>query len=337
MNPELRAVAHRCLTQLTELRSEHSVLVVTDDDTHAIGEVFADAAAPLARQVNLMRMATLTKHGQEPPADVAAAMIRSDVIVQAVKFSLTHTDATRAALARNAQVFVLRGATEEMLLSDILRVDFDELKRVTRVVAERLSRGANVTVTTPLGTDLRFSVVGRQARALAGGTGPGRFGGPRSGEAAIAPLEGTAQGTVIIEHSMDNLGLLDGPIELTLRDGRVSAITGGRSASELRALLAASDDNATNLAEFAVGTNPNARLTGNLATDKKVRGSAHVALGDSLSLGGAVVSDVHLDGMLLNPTVLVDGAPVVVAGELVLDSPPATVAIAGTRSLGGTP
>src|SRR5690606_12312972 len=245
---ELYRVAHRCLTQLAQVRPEHSVLVVTDTDTQAIGELFAAAAAPLASDVLLLRMETGRKHGQEPPAAVAAAMSAADVIVQAVTYSLTHTDATRAARARNAQVFVLRGITEEMLLSDIVNVDFAELKRVTGAVAVRLSAGSQVHVTTQRGTDVRLSVEGRQARALAGGTGPGRFGGPRSGEAAIAPVEGTAHGVIVIEHSMDNLGLLDEPIELTVRDGRVQEIRGGRSAEALRRLLAESDDNATNLA-----------------------------------------------------------------------------------------
>lgn len=337
MNPELLGVAHRCLTQLAEIHPEHTVLVVTDAETQTVGEAFAAAAEPLARHTLLLRMPMGAKHGEEPPEAVAAAMSRTDVIVQAVKYSLTHTDATRAALARNAQVFVLRGATEEMLLSDIVDVDFDELKRVTNAVAERLSDGSKVRVTTPVGTDLQLGIEGRQARALAGGTGPGRFGGPRSGEAAIAPVEGTAQGVVMIEHSMDNLGLLDAPIELTVADGRVTDIRGGDSAAELRRILALSDENATNLAEFAIGTNPNARLTGNLATDKKVRGSVHVALGDSLSLGGTVRSDLHLDGMLLRPTVLVDGSPLVVAGELVLDRQAEAAASGSLQAQGGTP
>lgn len=337
MNPALLDVAKRCLTQLAEIRPEHTVLVVTDPETEVIGEAFAAAAMPLAMKVLVQRMTTGSKHGEEPPPAVAAAMLGADVIVQAVKYSLTHTDATRAALAANAQVFVLRGATEEMLLSDIVNVDFAELKRVTGQVAERLSSGASLWVTTPLGTDLRLGILGRHARALAGGTGPGRFGGPRSGEAAIAPVEGTAEGLAVIEHSMDNLGLLDAPIELTFIEGRVTRIVGGESADALRRLLAASDKNATNLAEFAIGTNPNARLTGNLATDKKVRGSVHVAVGDSLSLGGVIRSDVHLDGMLLKPTVLVDGSPVVVAGELVLDHPTVAAASGRTHLEGGTP
>jgi leucyl aminopeptidase (aminopeptidase T) len=223
-------------------------------------------------------------------------------------------------LARNAQVFVLRGITEEMLLSEMINVDFAALRRETTVLAQRLTHGSSLRVTTSAGTDLTLGIQGREAKALAGGTGPGRFGGPRSGEAAIAPVEDSSHGLLVIEHSMDNIGLLDRPLELTVVDGKVTSVSGGRSADELRRLLDASDANATNLAEFAIGTNPAARLTGNLATDKKVRGSAHVAVGDNVSLGGVVRSDIHLDGMLLKPTVLVDGATLVENGVLVFEN-----------------
>lgn len=317
MKPELYRIAHRCLSQLAEIEAHHSVLVLTDSATQEIGEVFAAAAAPLAAEVLLLRMETRRLHGQEPPAIVAAAMLAADVIVQVVKYALTHTDASRAAMARGAQIFVLRGVTEEMLLSDIMNVDYAELRVVTRAVATRLDAGANVHVTTPAGTDLRLSIEGRSAHALAGGTGPGRFGGARSGEAAIAPLEGTAEGVIVVEHSMDNLGLLDAPVTLTLQAGRVTAIEGGASAAHLRQLVEGADEGAVNLAEFAIGTNPNATLTGNLATDKKVRGTCHIAIGDSASLGGTVRSNLHLDGMLLRPTVRVDGELLVSDGELV--------------------
>src|SRR5690606_5298115 len=128
MKPELYRIAGRCLTQLAQIEPQHHVLVVTDSDTRAIGELFAAAAGPLAAEVLLLQMETRTKHGQDPPAVVAAAMAEADVIVQAVKYALTHTDATRAALARNAQVFVLRGITEEMLLSEMINVDFTALR-----------------------------------------------------------------------------------------------------------------------------------------------------------------------------------------------------------------
>ena len=318
MRPELYRIAHRCLRQLAQIEPHHRVLVVTDTQTRDIGEIFAVAAGPLAQEVMLMTMEVRRKHGEEPPNAVAAAMAASDVIVQAVVYALTHTEATRRALQKNAQVFVLRGITEEMMLSDIMNVDFDELRRVTRQVADRLSCAETIRLTSDAGTDLTFSARGRTATALAGGTAPGRFGGPRSGEAALAPVEGSAEGRIVVEHSMDNLGLLDEPIRLDVTAGRVTSIQGGVAAEQLQQLLRQSDANATNLAEFAIGTNPNARLTGNLATDKKVRGSAHIAVGDNLSLGGAVASDVHLDGMILKPTVKVDNDLIVDHGQLLI-------------------
>lgn len=68
--------------------------------------------------------------------------------------------------------------------------------------------------------------------------------------------------------------------------------------------------------EFAIGTNPNARLIGNLAEDKKLLGTVHFAIGDNKSLGGVVESSVHLDGLMLKPTVLIDEKALVKAGRL---------------------
>ena len=66
------------------------------------------------------------------------------------------------------------------------------------------------------------------------------------------------------------------------------------------------DPNARNIAEFAIGTNPNARLIGNLAEDKKLMGTVHFAIGDNKSLGGGVEASIHLDGLMLKPTVTAD-------------------------------
>ena len=313
---DLVRIAHRCLRDLTEVAPHHHVLVVTDDETAEVAAAWAAAACSLAAEVITIRMEPRRHHGAEPPPAVAQAMLGADLIVQAVSRALTHTDASRAAMARGSQVFVLRCITAAMMRSDLMRVDYAELKRVTAALAERLAGGEQAHLTSPAGSDLRFSVAGRRAFALAGGTGPGRFGGARSGEAAIAPAPGTAEGVVVIEHAMDDLGRLDAPIRLTIRAGRVTRVEGGESASALRAMLAAAGEGADNLAEVAIGTNPAARLSDNLAEAKKVRGSVHVALGDDVSLGGSVRAALHLDGMVLNPTLLVDDDVLVAGGNL---------------------
>ncbi|TVR98104.1 MAG: aminopeptidase [Trueperaceae bacterium] len=314
--PDLVRVAHRCLRDLTELEPHHHVLVVTDDETADVAEAWSAAAAALAAEVVTIRMEPRRRHGEEPPPAVAQAMLGADLIVQAVSRALTHTDASRAAMARGSQVFVLRGITAAMMRGELMKVDYAELRRVTGALAARLQGGEAAHLTSPAGTDLRFGLEGRSAFALAGGTGPGRFGGARSGEAAIAPVEGSAEGVIVIEHAMDDLGALDAPIRLTCRAGRVARIEGGASAAELGRMLAEAGEGADNLAEVAIGTNPAARLSDNLAEAKKVRGTVHVALGDNVSLGGSVRSGLHLDGMVLAPTLSVDGDVLVRDGVL---------------------
>jgi leucyl aminopeptidase (aminopeptidase T) len=49
---------------------------------------------------------------------------------------------------------------------------------------------------------------------------------------------------------------------------------------------------------------------------KKAWGTAHVALGDNRSLGGTVESPLHIDFILLRPTVWLDGREVVRDGKL---------------------
>jgi leucyl aminopeptidase (aminopeptidase T) len=314
---DLVRFAHRCLRDLAEIEPHHHVLVVTDDETHEVAAAWAAAAVTLAAEVVTMRMEPRGRHGEEPPPTVASAMLAADVVVQAVSRALTHTDASRAAMAAGAQIFVLRGITAAMMRSDLMRVDYAALRRVTQALADHLDAASDLHLTSPAGTDLRCSVAGRIAFALAGGTGPGRFGGARSGEAAIAPAEGTAEGVIVIEHAMDDLGALDAPIRLTFRGGVVTDIEGGGSARTLRRLVDEAGEGASNLAEIAVGTNPNARLSINLAEAKKVLGTVHVALGDNMSLGGTVRSALHLDGMVLSPTLVVDGRTLVDGGALI--------------------
>jgi len=321
MKPELYRVAHNMLSD-AGIQPDHHVLVVGDSHTQQLAEIFNAVASTMAKESVLALMAVRRNHGQEPPRVIAEAMAAADIVIHAVTYALTHTDATRNAQARGAKILTTRGLTEELMfrmLQATLEVDHDQLIRDTRALADILTQAKSIHLTTDLGTDVLIDVTGRQAM-LPGLARPGHVGkkGGFFGEAAIGPVEGTTNGKVVFEHAMDNLGVLDQPIYLTVNAGKVTAIEGGRSAEELRRLLEQADAGATNIAEFAIGTNPVAKLTGNLAEDKKVRGAVHMAVGDNMNLGGLVRSDVHLDGMILRPTVIIDGKTVVERGLLLI-------------------
>jgi leucyl aminopeptidase (aminopeptidase T) len=296
------------------------VCIVADTGTMSIAMALMEAVTAAGAEPIVVTMRPRRAHGNEPPAVVAAAMRAADVVIQPVTYAMTHTDATRDALRAGARVLILRGVTEDIMTHGAMLADYDHVERITRAVARLLTGARRVRVRTPAGTDLAMSVEGREAVALTGRVGgPGTFAAMPDGEAAISPVEGTAEGALVIDHTMDNLGRLDRPIHLTVRGGRVVDIAGGASAQRLRELVAASDANATNIAEFAIGTNDRARLIGSMTEDKKLKGSVHVAIGDSHVIGGTVVSDLHLDGLLLHPTVELDGARVVEDGRLLVE------------------
>ncbi len=83
-------------------------------------------------------------------------------------------------------------------------------------------------------------------------------------------------------------------------------------------LLTEHGDDGTNVAELGIGTNEKAILTGNILEDEKILGTAHVAFGASAAIGGNVQVPVHLDCVVMKPTVTLDGEPLVQDGELLV-------------------
>ncbi|MER3456255.1 MAG: leucyl aminopeptidase [candidate division GAL15 bacterium] len=315
----LRRSAHNLLLNAAGVRPGEGLCVVADTQTRPIADVLFEVAREVGAEPVLVCMVPRRTHGNEPPPVVAGAMRGADVVIQAVTYAITHTDATQEALRAGARVLVLRGVTEDVLTGGAALADYGEVARITKAVAERLTQACTAHVRTPAGTDLVMSLEGRTAIALTGRVeGPGTFAAMPDGEAAIAPVEGTAEGILVVEHTMDGIGPLEEPIRLVVRQGRVVEVTGGEAATRLRALLHGADKDAVNLAEFAIGTNRWARLIGSMTEDKKRWGTVHVAVGDNHVIGGHVTSELHLDGLLLRPTVTLDGQVVVEDGRLLI-------------------
>ena len=82
--------------------------------------------------------------------------------------------------------------------------------------------------------------------------------------------------------------------------------------------LVAHGEAGSNLAELGVGTNDRATLTGNVLEDEKILGSVHVAFGASIAIGGTVSVPIHLDCVVTEATLEIDGTRVLDEGRFVL-------------------
>ena len=75
---------------------------------------------------------------------------------------------------------------------------------------------------------------------------------------------------------------------------------------------------ARNIAEFGIGTNDSAKLSGVLLEDEKVMGTVHLALGNNITMGGTFNVPIHLDGIIKKPTVYLDGKLLMKSGKLLI-------------------
>ena len=316
---ELIQSVEKLAREVIHVKKEHRVLVVTDHEKLNVGNAFALTCRGLGAETVVAIMPLTGEHGNEPPATIAAAMKAADIVFAPTTHAITHTRARLEAFAAGAKVVILRGVTEDMLVKGAMTVDFQELKKRTQAIAQVLTGASEIRVNSDSGTDVTFSVAGRNAFSLDGFFHDDcGFATLPPGEAPICPVEGTTNGTLVFDYSMDGIGKLNQPLKLEVEKGEVVSVSGGGEDVQFLEQIFARDATARNIAEFAIGTNPNARLIGNLAEDKKLAGTVHFAIGDNESLGGVVRSSVHLDGLMLKPTVLADQQPLVQKGKLVL-------------------
>jgi leucyl aminopeptidase (aminopeptidase T) len=192
--------------------------------------------------------------------------------------------------------------------------DYKKVRALTMKVARLLDDASAVEIETKIGTRLHMSIAGRKAHPDTGiFHKPGDFGNLPAGEAFIAPVEGTAEGRAVVDGSM--VDRVRGAIEIIFEKGVAKKISGS-PAPGLLEMLRKAGPKAMNLAEFGIGTNPKARLIGNVLEDEKVLGTCHIALGDNSTFGGKVKAGIHVDGIIKHPTIKLDGKIVMRDGKL---------------------
>jgi len=296
------------------VKPREAVLVVADPARLNVAEALVEAAKKARAEVMLMCMRARSRHGEEPPKPVDRAMIASDVVLAPTTYSLTHTQARLRACRAGARIATMPMITEEMMYRGAMLADYQEVSRLTHRAADLLTEASQVEVSTPAGTDLVLDIAGREACPDTGiFHNPGDWGNLPAGEAFIAPIEGKARGRIVVDGSM--VDTLLATIEIKVENGRAMRIS-GRPASRLIKMLEEAGLKAYNLAEFGIGTNPNARLMGNVLEDEKVLGTCHVAFGDNSTFGGRVRAGIHVDGILLRPTIKLDGRIIAEKGRL---------------------
>ena len=307
------------LDQCLGVRPGEQVVLLTDggtDDgvvTRLLEALAARDGIPL-----VARMPAPHLPGAEPPGAVAAMMLEAGAVIELTSLFIGSSLARRNATERGVRYLAMPGVRVETFRpGGPLDVDFERLRADAERVGRAWGSAREFRLTSRGGTDLRGSVEGRPGRVLHGmAREPGAYMAPPDIESGTAPVEGTASGIVVIDGDLLFMG--EGPladaVALHIEDGRMAGIEGPERARLTSMLERCADDRMANLAEVSVAFNPAGTICSVPMETESARGTAHIALGNSIAYGGKVNAIAHLDCVMRDATLELDGRAVMTEG-----------------------
>lgn len=200
-----------------------------------------------------------------------------------------------------------------------LDVDYGALTaRADRVVGAL--QGADVVhITSPKGTDLALRIAGRPLFKDVGVVSDHtRLINLPAGEVYLAPLEDGADGTVVFDLAFWN-GVRIEDLEVVFEHGVARGVGAATGFETFVGVLANATGAGDVIGELGIGLNDQVGdPCGYMLTDEKILGTVHIAVGLNDDMGGVNDSSLHWDLLVMEPTVIVDGKPLLRAGELVV-------------------
>lgn len=302
--------------EIIHVKPGESFFVISDDYARSklIAEAAIEAAKSKGAEVSWAIMTPRTHSGQEPPKPIAAAMKEADIIFGVFDtYTPDHTNARKDSTEAGARFYEVQYSTahrEDFWDREIPIHELEKVRKNTEELAGRLTEAQEVKITSDYGTDITMSVKGRTGIPLSPLSQSPIIVVPDYAEAAIAPVEGTTNGLLVIDASVQGWNyLLREPLRLTVRKGRVTDVSGNED--EVRRLkeILLRDENASNCAaELGIGT---CHLVAvpllGLVSDYGALGNVHVAVGRNNDIGGQTLSAIHLDLCMTKTRVELDG------------------------------
>ncbi len=302
---------------------DESVLITADTATDlALVTALVDAAASVGANPAVITIPRLPFQGTLAdsfiPDPVRVAVQHCDVWFDLTFPYMAGSHAYDAAMAAKRPRYVLIGDLGAAGLGRLYgTVDFDQLFTVQSAIDGLIARaeGATCRVTTPAGTDLRFTLGKPATRKTRHADTPGSQTVP--GSAMLFPVPETVVGAVVLEAAFhEYYGRLGSPIVLTV-DGRIREVRGdGPEAAAMdRSLRRAGGGDYGYVIHLSHGFHPAARFAGSsFIEDIRVAGHNAVGLGLPWWVPGG--GENHPDGVVTRQSLWIGDVPVVEAGVL---------------------
>lgn len=194
------------------------------------------------------------------------------------------------------------GITEDMMLNSV-NVDFSRMSLKAESLKMGFENAEELHITTQEGTDITLGIKDRKFTSDIGLEERKMCNVP-CGEIYCAPEETEAEGVIVFNASIGDIGLLKSPLKVFVHKGKITKFesTDNDLVQRITA-LSEIDEEAKVIGELGIGLNPGARITGNMLEDEKALGTVHIAFGNNEDFpGGKNRSRIHRDYLFFRPT-----------------------------------
>jgi leucyl aminopeptidase (aminopeptidase T) len=311
--------AQRLVTEVRPVAAGQQVLITADtaSDGRVVrataGAVHAAGGVP-----TVVWYPTLPAPMAEPPKPLARAVTGADVWIDfAVAYQL-YSPAYHTALEHGCIYVCLTGMDVEMMVRTIGRVRYGPLQEMATRLYQLSQAAETVRITSPAGTDASVRV--DKAGDPFWEPPPAEGGYPQmlGGQSGFQIHRESFEGVLVFDGALwppAELGVLQAPVRLTLEGGYAREIEGGGEAALFARWLESFGHPEAYLMDHACyGFNPGVvRPSGRILEDERVFGCMQFGVG-ATDYG----SPAHTDGVVLNPSVWLDGKQTEEEGRYVL-------------------
>lgn len=331
--------ARQAVVNCVKVKAGEKVVITTDKETEKLADAIKKVAEDVGAKVVKFIMEDFgdrPEDGSNPlkyPEALDKELKTAQVSFYIAKGKAGELDSFRMPLTHKIDEYGIRHAhmpnfIEEMM-STGMAADYGKIQELSAKVHEIVKNAKEIRITTPAGTDLTAKFDPQYKWIVSDGNIiAGHWSNLPDGEVFTAPVD--ANGTVVVDGCFGDFfnakyGEIDKtPLSYQMKNSRALKETVKCDHTELKEEFLKytfeTDENSDRLGEFAIGTNVGLKaFIGNLLQDEKFPG-IHLALGNPYpeKTGVKWSSKAHNDGILRNPTIIVEGQTIMKDGKFTI-------------------
>jgi leucyl aminopeptidase (aminopeptidase T) len=296
-----------------ELQPKQSILLVSDvKQTHA-ALAFHSVAAKAHVELDSLLIAS-RPNGQPQLSSFSKNLVQSAEFAVVLLPKLDAGSLNWLRQQNRTRVILFPQIDDETILPG-LEADQRLIRERSRKLADILTIGRTLQLTTATGTALKMSIAHRRGSAEITPLLPDSYYAALPiGRAFLMPEIDSIQGEAVLDGVAGSRGGASSEIYLKVANGRMALIKGAKAADELRRRLRQSEASARMVVEIGFGLNDKARLGNSEFEDEKVLGTAHLGFGRLSS--GSKISEIFAKGIIQTPSVTIDGKKIIEEGKV---------------------